>query len=253
MHLPPSIYVMSRPTVHILRTGLIKYAQGLNLQKLITAATTTSNGRIDDSDATASAFKNILILTEHQPVYTIGIRTKDYTIDDEAHLRRLGAEFFQTNRGGLITFHGPGQLIAYPILHLKHFKPSIRWYVCHLEKTIIDLCQQYGLNWAKTTPDTGVWIDDRKICAMGVHCKRYITSHGLALNCNVDLKWFDHIVPCGLVGKQVTSLTKELNRTITVDDATDIFLSSFKKTFNCNLIDLTDDETKTLLNKSSCM
>lgn len=244
---------MSRPIVHILRTGLIKYGHGSNLQKLITAAatTTTTTNCIIDDNASAAAFKNVLILTEHQPVYTIGIRTKDYTIDDEAHLRSLGAEFFQTNRGGLITFHGPGQLVAYPILHLKQFRPSIRWYVCHLEKTIIDLCQQYGLDQAKTTPDTGVWIDDRKICAMGVHCKRYITSHGLALNCDIDLKWFDHIVPCGLVGKQVTSLTNELNRTITVPDATDVFLSSFKKMFNCKLIDMTDDETKMLINKSS--
>lgn len=243
---------MSRPIVHILRTGLIKYAHGLNLQKLITTTnTTTTTFNDDNATAAVDAFKNILILTEHQPVYTIGIRTKDYTIDDEAYLRSLGAEFYQTNRGGLITFHGPGQLIAYPILHLKHFKPSIRWYVCHLEKTIIALCQQYGLQQAKTTPDTGVWVDDRKICAMGVHCKRYITSHGLALNCNIDLKWFDHIIPCGLVGKQVTSLTKELNRSITVPDATDIFLSSFKNIFNCELIDLTDDETKILMNKSS--
>lgn len=240
---------MSRPLVHILRTGLIKYAHGLNLQKLITS---TYNCKSDDdnSDNAAAAFKNILILTEHQPVYTIGIRTRDYSIDDEAYLRGLGAEFFQTNRGGLITFHGPGQLVAYPIIHLKQFTPSIRWYVCHLEKTIIDLCRKYELN-AKTTPDTGVWIDDRKICAMGVHCKRYVTSHGLALNCNIDLKWFDHIVPCGLIGKHVTSLTKELNRTITVHDATEIFLSSFTQTFNCEITNLTDDETKHFLHKSS--
>lgn len=241
---------MSRPIVHILRTGLIKYAHGLNLQKLITS---TFNCKSDDNnDNAVAAFKNILILTEHQPVYTIGIRTKDYSIDDEAYLRSMGAEFYRTNRGGLITFHGHGQLVAYPILHLKHFTPSIRWYVCHLEKTIIDLCKQYGLS-AKTTPDTGVWLDDRKICAMGVHCKRYITSHGLALNCDVDLKWFDHIVPCGLIGKTVTSLTNELNRTITVDDATSIFLSSFKQTFNCDLVELTDDQCKLLLNQSSCM
>lgn len=225
---------MSLPLVYVLRTGLIKYAQGLSLQKFITS---TFN------DQNANRFRNILILTEHQPVYTIGIRTKDYTINDEAYLRGLGAEFFKTNRGGLITFHGPGQLVAYPILNLKDFTPSIRWYVCHLEKTIIDLCKQYNLN-AKTTPDTGVWIDDRKICAMGVHGKRYITSHGLALNCDIDLKWFDHIVPCGLTGKSVTSLTKELNRNVSISDATSIFLRSFRETFNCRLIECSEDETK---------
>ena len=225
---------MSLPLVHVLRTGLIKYAHGLNLQKFITSTFSEQN---------ESKFKNILILTEHQPVYTIGIRTKDYTIDDEAHLRSLGAEFYKTNRGGLITFHGPGQLVAYPIINLKDFQPSIRWYVCHLEKTIIDLCKKFNLN-ATTTADTGVWIDDRKICAMGVHGKRYITSHGLALNCNIDLKWFDHIVPCGLTGKSVTSLSKELNRNVSISETTPLFLNSFKQTFNCQLTELSDDETK---------
>lgn len=229
---------MCLPLVHILRTGLVSYAQSLNLQKHIASKF---------SEVNASHFKNILILTEHRPVYTIGIRTKDYTIDDENHLRSLGAEFYKTNRGGLITFHGPGQLVAYPIINLKDFKPSIRWYVCHLEKTIIDLCKRLDLT-AKTTTDTGVWIDDRKICAIGVHGKRYITTHGLALNCDIDLKWFDHIVPCGLIGKRVTSLTNELSRTFTIDDATPIFLSSFRQTFNCNLVELTVDETKDYLN-----
>lgn len=232
---------MSQPVVHVLRTGLIKYSQGLSLQQFITSTFNQNNN---------TKFKNMLILTEHQPVYTIGIRTKDYSINDEAYLRSLGAEFFHTNRGGLITFHGPGQLVAYPIINLKEFTPSIRWYVCHLEKTIIDLCKQYNLE-AKTTPDTGVWIDDRKICAMGVHCKRYITSHGLALNCNVDLKWFDHIVPCGLIGKSVTSLTKELRKNITISEATTIFLNSFKQTFGCELLELTDDDTQFYMDNSS--
>lgn len=223
---------MSLPLVHILRTGIIKYAQGLSLQKYITSQ---FNDQIDIQ------FKNILILTEHQPVYTIGVRTKDYSIDDEAHLRNLGADFYKTNRGGLITFHGPGQLVAYPILNLKMFKPSMRWYVCHLEKTIIDLCRMYKIN-ATTTADTGVWIDDRKICAMGVHGKRYITSHGLALNCDIDLTWFNHIVPCGLTGKSVTSLSKELGTNVSVSDAQPIFLNSFKETFNCQLVEMQPDE-----------
>lgn len=232
---------MSKPLVHVLRTGLISYSQGINLQKHITSSF---------NDQNEQHFRNILILTEHQPVYTIGIRTKDYTIDDEEHLRRLGAEFFKTNRGGLITFHGPGQLVAYPILNLKQFKPSIRWYVCHLEKTIIDLCKQFNLD-AKTTSDTGVWIDDRKICAMGVHGKRYITSHGLALNCDIDLKWFDHIVPCGLTGKSVTSLTKELNRNVCIADVTANFLNCFSEQFDCNLAELCNNHTKSLMTNAT--
>ncbi|XP_050059805.1 putative lipoyltransferase 2, mitochondrial [Aphis gossypii] len=139
-----------------------------------------------------------LLIVEHKPVYTVGIRQKDYNSILEDNLIKLGAEFKRTNRGGLITFHGPGQLIAYPILNLKKFNPSIRWYVANLETTIKNLCNEtYGLN-ATTTSDTGVWIDNHKICAIGVRCSRYVTTHGLALNCNTDLSWFKHIVPCGL-------------------------------------------------------
>uniref|UniRef100_A0A8C1II11 lipoyl(octanoyl) transferase n=1 Tax=Cyprinus carpio TaxID=7962 RepID=A0A8C1II11_CYPCA len=110
------------------------------------------------------------------------------------------------SRGGLITFHGPGQLVCYPVLNLGCFRKSVRWYVCELERTVIKTCGQFGIE-ASTSPDTGVWAGDNKICAIGIHCGRYITSHGLALNCNTDMSWFDNIVPCGIMGKGVTSLS----------------------------------------------
>lgn len=219
--------------VHVLRTGIINYAQGLNLQKHIAK---------QFSDNNEAQFKNVLILTEHHPVYTIGIRTKGYSIEDEQRLQRLGAQFFRTNRGGLITFHGPGQLVAYPIINLKHFQPSMRWYVCHLEKTIIDVCAQLALK-AETSPDTGVWIGNNKICALGVHGSRFITTHGLALNCDTDLKWFEHIVPCGIVGKGVTSLTNELGRRIEIAQVIPLLLDSFSQFFNCKLVECTPTET----------
>lgn len=226
---------MPQPLVYVLRTGKIPYAHGLRLQSHIAAQLKA------DENA-----RNILILTEHEPVYTIGIRTKGYTIDDEQHLRSIGAEFHKTNRGGLITFHGPGQLVAYPIVNLKHFQPSMRWYICHLEKTIIGMCGELGLT-ARTTADTGVWIGDRKVCAIGVHGSRYVTTHGLALNCNVDLKWFDHIVPCGLVGKKATSLSHELRRPMAIDDTEPVFLGSFASTFGCNLAELPPGDAKELI------
>lgn len=216
--------------VNILRAGPLDYSKGLKLQQNIAAQIKKSKD-----------FKNILILTSHPPVYTIGIRTNNYTIDDEARLRKLGAQFFKTNRGGLITFHGPGQLVVYPILNLKDFKPSMRWYVCHIEKTVIDLCKEFGIS-ANTSPDTGVWVDDKKICAIGIHGSRYITTHGLALNCNTDLKWFDHIVPCGIEGKGVTSLSYQLNRDVTIDETEVHFLRSFKKIFQCELQELDVDD-----------
>jgi lipoyl(octanoyl) transferase 2 len=228
---------MSSRLVHVLKAGRLNYGESLKLQKSISE-------RLVKGD---ESFKNVLILTEHDPVYTIGIRTKNYTIDDEEKLKKLGAEFHKTNRGGLITFHGPGQLVAYPIINLKNFDPSVRWYVCHIEKTIIHLCKKYGIT-AQTTEDTGVWVDNRKICAIGIHASRYITTHGLALNCNIDLSWFKHIVPCGLEGKEVTSLSKELAKNMSIDDTTPEFLASFQDTFKCSIEIVNDKETREILN-----
>nr|CAG8562878.1 15638_t:CDS:2 [Entrophospora candida] len=126
-------------------------------------------------------------------------------------LKKLGAEYFRTLRGGKITFHGPGQLVCYPILNLNNFKLSVRSYVASIEKLIIDTCSEYEIK-ARTTKDTGVWVENEKICAIGIQVQRFITSHGFALNCNTDLRWFDHIIPCGIEGKSVTSITKELNK-----------------------------------------
>lgn len=222
-----------------MKTGRLGYVESLKLQKSLSS-------RLIDGD---EKFKNILIITEHNPVYTIGIRTKGYSIEDEEKLKKLGAEFCRTNRGGLITFHGPGQLVAYPIINLKNFQTSVRWYVCHVEKTIINLCAKYGIK-AQTTEDTGVWIDNRKICAIGIHCSRYITTHGLALNCNTDMSWYNHIVPCGLVGKEVTSLTKEISKNVSIDDTLPNFIQSFEETFQCTTENVNDDEFKGILMKS---
>uniref|UniRef100_A0A1Q3EXD3 Octanoyl-[acyl-carrier-protein]:protein N-octanoyltransferase LIPT2, mitochondrial n=1 Tax=Culex tarsalis TaxID=7177 RepID=A0A1Q3EXD3_CULTA len=221
---------MSR-LVHVLRAGRLSYQAGLDLQKAVSS--TVANSRPD------GPLRNVLILTEHDPTYTVGIRTQAYGPEEEHRLRQLGAEFFRTNRGGLITFHGPGQLVAYPVLNLKNFQPSVRWYVCHVEKTVIDLCRKYGIR-AETTADTGVWVGggERKICAIGIHASRYVTTHGLALNCDTELDWFGHIVPCGIEGKGVTSLSRELGRRVTVGDVTGPFLDSFRDTLECDLEEL---------------
>ncbi|XP_044735109.1 putative lipoyltransferase 2, mitochondrial [Chrysoperla carnea] len=217
--------------VRVLNVGRLSYGEALKVQQYL------ANNHFNKIHHDIS---DILVIVEHNPVYTIGIRTKGYTSEDEKRLTNLGAEFFKTNRGGLITFHGPGQLVAYPIVNLKNFKPSMRWYVSTIEQTIIDMCSELNLR-ANTSPHTGVWIGDNKVCAIGVHGRKYVTTHGLALNCNVDLKWYDHIVPCGIEDKGVTSLSKELNTEYTVQDALPLFLNSFKKLFNCNLLYLNND------------
>ncbi|XP_046369207.1 putative lipoyltransferase 2, mitochondrial [Haliotis rufescens] len=187
-----------------------------------------------DELAGKSVGSDTILLVEHNPVYTTGIRTSGYDADDEKKLKTLGAEFFRTNRGGLITFHGPGQLVAYPILNLKHFEPSMKWYIASLEKTMIGMCKHFGVS-AKTTQDTGVWVNDRKIGAIGVHGSRYVTTHGISVNCDTDLDWYKHIVPCGIEGKEVTSLSTELRKTIKISDAIYPFLKSFEHTFDCQI------------------
>ncbi|KAL8598803.1 hypothetical protein ACOMHN_015382 [Nucella lapillus] len=190
---------------------------------------------------------NTILLVEHSPVYTVGLRTKDYDQIEERRLKNLGAEFYRTNRGGLITFHGPGQLVAYPILNLRHFEPSIRKYVASLELTLIDTCRRFGIQ-ARTTEHTGVWVGDKKIAAIGVHASRFVTTHGVSLNCNPDLGWFRHIVPCGIPGKEVTSLTEQLGVDTPIKKVVAPFLASFQQQFDCELeYGLFDAEDATLL------
>lgn len=231
---------MNSKVVRLLYAGRMHYNAGLNLQKLLV----DQHFQKEKDDIC-----NTLLILEHNPVFTIGIRQKDYTIEDEEKLKNLGAQFYKTNRGGLITFHGPGQLVAYPILDLKQFRTSIKWYVCQIEKMIIRLCAEFGIK-AETSPDTGVWVNDRKICAIGIHGTRFVTSHGLALNCNTDLSWFDHIVPCGIEGKGVTSISKELDMTVTIEDVLPLFQTAFRDQFECSLVDYPPNEIYDLLRKS---
>ncbi|KOC63486.1 Putative lipoyltransferase 2, mitochondrial [Habropoda laboriosa] len=228
---------MPMKTVKVLWAGRLNYKSGLKLQTILS---NQHHQQLKKDNC------NTLILVEHNPVFTVGIRDKEYTAEDEQRLTNLGAEFYRTNRGGLITFHGPGQLVAYPILNLKQFKNSIKWYVCQIENMIIRLCAEFGIK-GETSPNTGVWVNDKKICAIGIHGSRYITTHGLALNCNTDLSWFNHIVPCGIKGKGVTSISQELNTNVTIQDVLPLFQNTFKDQFKCSLIEYPVEESSQLL------
>jgi lipoate-protein ligase B len=215
--------------IKVWEEGLIKYDKAYKLQQALAAR------HLNVVDKTP---QDTLLLVEHYPVYTIGIRTSQYSQDEEDKLKKLGADFYRTNRGGLITFHGPGQLVAYPIINLKTFGIGIRDYVCLIEKTVMWTCKELELERVYTSNapnETGVWVNNAKICAIGVHASRYITSHGLALNCNTDLSWYNHIIPCGLVGKEVTSLSKELCKNIQIQDTIPVLLQAFCKYFNCTM------------------
>ena len=158
----------------------------------------------------------------------------------------MGADFHKISRGGLITFHGFGQLTVYPILYLGSFKTqkSIKKYVCMLEDVIVNtgrtILKDMDDVYVSTIPGyPGVWINnDRKLSAIGINCKRFVTMHGVSLNCNINLDWFEHIVPCGIEEKSVTSLSRELGQNFTVQDATPFFLNSFKSVFKCDTIEV---------------
>ncbi|XP_072936195.1 octanoyl-[acyl-carrier-protein]:protein N-octanoyltransferase LIPT2, mitochondrial [Epargyreus clarus] len=225
--------------VKIWNLGLISFDTALKIQLAI------ARRHLDAMMKGIDANYDTLLLVEHKPVYTVGIRD-DTPKEEIMRLRSLGAEFRKTNRGGLITFHGPGQLVAYPVINLKHFKTSVKWYVNSLEETVIKMCEELGVK-SNRSPHTGVWVGDNKVAAIGIHASRYVTTHGIAVNCDNDLSWFEHIVPCGIEDKGVTSLTKETGVVCSIDKMTPIFLTTFKKVFDCQYEELDMDTQKEIL------
>ena len=165
-----------------------------------------------------------LLLVEHNPVYTLGKSGKsENMLVSEEYLRSIGAEFFHIDRGGDITFHGPGQVVGYPILDLEQVGIGLREYIDSIEGAVIELCAEYGIVAGRVEGASGVWLDGgtsraRKICAIGVKSSRYVTMHGFALNVNTDLRYFNHINPCGFADRGVTSLQKELGREVSMEE-----------------------------------
>jgi lipoyl(octanoyl) transferase len=169
--------------------------------------------------------QNHLIFCEHPHVYTLGKSgSENHLLVNEAFLQKIGATYIPINRGGDITYHGPGQLVGYPILDLEQFFTDIHKYLRFLEEAVILTLAEYGIKGERYEGFTGVWLDvddqlkARKICAMGVRCSRWVTMHGFAFNVNTNLDYFSHIVPCGIDDKQVTSLQKELGREIDIEE-----------------------------------
>lgn len=169
-------------------------------------------------------YENWIISCEHPHVYTLGRHGKAANmLLDEEQLKRVGAELFRIDRGGDITYHGPGQLVCYPILNLEDFWLGLKDYIYLLEEAVIKLCARYGILAGRVKGATGVWLDtgtpsERKICAIGVRCSHYVTMHGLAFNVNTDLRYFSYIHPCGFVDKGVTSLRQELKQEVPMDE-----------------------------------
>ena len=227
--------------VKITELGFLPYSEAWDIQEEYfsnTIAVKRQNRQLDSSILT----ENHLLLVEHPPVFTLGKSGKiDHLLLKEEVLKSKGIAFFKTNRGGDITFHGPGQLVGYPILDLDNFFTDIHKYLRYLEEIIIKTLSDFGLNSARSDGETGVWLDldtpfARKICAMGVRASRWVTMHGFALNINTDLSYFNYIVPCGIQGKGVTSIAKELKREVDPSLVKAAVLKHFSEVFEVEII-----------------
>lgn len=215
--------------------GLLDYQQAWDLQENILQQSIAQK-------AQGLVPAHHLLFVEHPPVYTLGKSGKrEHVLIDEQEMQERQIAFFQTNRGGDITYHGPGQLVGYPIFDLEQFYRDIGRYLRELEQVIILTLQDYGLKGERSSGETGVWLDPgipgraRKICAMGVRCSRWITMHGFALNISNDLSYFNHIIPCGIPDKSVTSLQNELGTTLTVKEVKENVLQKFKQVFGVEI------------------
>ncbi len=217
--------------------GVIGYQEAWDLQEQLLRDNITLKAAAraaGDTDPAAVATTNHFLFVEHPHVYTLG-KSGDISnvLISEEDRNAKGISFFHTNRGGDITYHGPGQIVGYPIIDLEKCYTDIGRYLRNLEEVIIRVMAHYGLKGERSKGETGVWLDpdvpgrERKICAMGVRCSRWVTMHGFAFNVNTDLSYFDHIIPCGIKNKQVTSLEKELGYALPLEEVKGVVWEEF--------------------------
>jgi lipoyl(octanoyl) transferase len=210
-------------TCQVRELGRIGYGPALVLQQELIAA--RKAGTVPDQ----------LLLLEHPHVITLGRNGHQENLLASAEImERAGISFFPTDRGGDVTYHGPGQLVAYPILDLREWKRDVGAFVRGVEQTMIDTLAQYGIQAGRIPKLTGVWVGDRKIGAIGVHISRWVTSHGLALNVSTDLSYFQYIVPCGLT-KPVTSMA-QLGVRVTLEEVSRTLAAHFGRIFDCEML-----------------
>ena len=218
------------------RLGLVDYGEGLCLQRERVAA------------RKAGVIPDTLLLLEHGHVYTLGrnAKTENLLISRE-QLAMRGAQVFEIDRGGDVTYHGPGQLVGYPIMDLAQHRRDIAWYMRCLEEVLIEVAGEYGIQAGRLAGTPGVWVGNDKLAAMGVHISRWVTSHGFAFNVNTDLRYFEWIVPCGLRDKGVTSLQKLLGRPIEMGEFVNRVVHHFGRVFEMEMIEVADRvESRTL-------
>ena len=227
--------------VHYTNLGLVDYKEAWDLQESLFAETIAlkiarRNGETEEPT------KNRILFCEHPHVYTLGKSgNENHFLLNEKTLSLYHATYYKINRGGDITYHGPGQLVVYPILDLDYFFSDIHKYLRFLEEAVIQTIAEYGVIGERMDGLTGVWIEpntprERKICAFGVKCSRWVTMHGIGFNINTDLTYFNHIIPCGIEDKSVTSLQKELGRPVDFEEISSILKEKLASLFGFNYV-----------------
>ena len=216
--------------------GLIDYKEAWDYQEKIFRATVDQKIKIRNGESTEPT-KNYILFCEHPHVFTLGKSgDKDNLLLNEEALKENDASFYAINRGGDITYHGPGQMVVYPIFDLDHFFSDIHKYLRYLEEAVILTLKEYGIESGRVDGLTGVWIDGelptaRKICAIGVKSSRWVTMHGIGFNINSDLSYFSHIIPCGIQDKAVTSMEQELGRKLDMDEVREVLKEKLASLF----------------------
>jgi lipoate-protein ligase B len=202
--------------------GVMPYAAALELQREV--ARRVISGEIAE---------DVLLLVEHPPVVTLGRASREgHLLASPELLRARGAEVFEVERGGDVTFHGPGQLVGYPILDLKRHRQDLHWYLRQVEESLIRALAGHGIVAGRQVGQTGVWTGGRKIASIGVHARDWVTWHGFALNVSTDLSWFELMVPCGIAGVSMTSIERETGESLGLGGVADRVIGSFSEVFD---------------------
>jgi lipoyl(octanoyl) transferase len=231
-----------QPLVYFRDLGLIDYKEAWDFQETIFNNTIQEKIQIRNGDDSLQT-KNYLLFCEHPHVFTLGKSgSESNLLLNELELEQEAATFYKINRGGDITYHGPGQLVAYPIFDLDHFFTDIHKYMRFLEEAVIQTLADFGIISGRVEGLTGVWIDGdtskaRKICALGVKSSRWVTMHGIGFNVNSDLNYFTHIIPCGIDDKAVTSMQQELGRKLDLQEVSNVLKNKLAQLFEFELID----------------
>lgn len=224
--------------VIVAELGLVPYAKAWDYQKMVQkklideklAKRTNPDAEVDAND--------YLLYVEHPHVYTLG-KSGDAAnlLKNDSQLKQLNASFVEIDRGGDITYHGPGQIVGYPIFDLDRYDTDLHIYLRNLEEAMILVLAHYGFKGERIKGLTGVWVNGAKICAMGIKCSRWVTMHGFAFNVNTNMSYFSHIVPCGITDKPVCSLSQLLGRTVAIDEVKKLITESLAKVFGFNAIE----------------